>query len=293
MTRLRPPRGRLPAAGAAALVLILLLAAAAPPEAFSLSPPRRIVSLAPNITEILFALGLKERVVGVTTFCDHPPAVLRKKKVGGFSNPSLEAVIAAGPDAVIVTEDGNPPEIAARLKRAGIAVYVFRARKIAELPGAVRDMGRFLGVEGEARRLAASLERSLRDFAASAAPRRRAGGAPALFVIQPEPLIVAGKRTIMDDAMSILGLTNIAADAPGFYPKYSLEETIRRQPRIVFIGQTKGMDEDVRRLLKRLATLPAVREGRVFTVRETLFRLGPRIVEGLEEMKRAVEKSGL
>ncbi len=257
------------------------------------SPPRRIVSLAPNLTEIIFGLGLGERLVGVTTYCDFPQEALKKPKIGGFSNPSLEAIIALRPDAVLLTEDGNPPEIAARLKRLKISIYVFRARKIEELPAAIREIGLFLGVEAVARRQAADMQRRLDGFRAAAQQRRRAGKPRALFIIQPEPLIVAGPGTPMDDAMAVMGLTNIAGSVTGRYPKYSLEETLRRQPRILFIGQGSGMEEDVRRLYSRLRTLDAVREGRIYTIRETLFRLGPRILTGLEEMQAAVDKSGL
>ncbi|HOF04446.1 MAG TPA: helical backbone metal receptor [Syntrophales bacterium] len=257
------------------------------------SPPRRIVSLAPNLTEIIFGLGLGERLVGVTTYCDFPQEALKKPKIGGFSNPSLEAIIALRPEAVILTEDGNPPEIAARLAKLHISTHVFRARKIEELPAALRELGRYLGVEKAARRQAAAMQRRLDGFRAAAQRRSRTDRPRALFVIQPEPLIVAGPGTPMDDAMAIMGLTNIAGDVTGRYPKYSLEETIRRQPRILFIGQGPGMEEDVRRLAGRLRSLDAVREGRIYTIRETLFRLGPRIVTGLEEMKAAVEKSGL
>jgi len=116
------------------------------------SAPRRIVSLAPNITEIVFSLGLGDRLVGMTTYCDYPRAAQKKTKIGGFSNPSLEAILALHPDAVILTEDGNPPEIAPRLGKLGIRIHVFRARKIEELPGAIREMGRYLQVEDVARR---------------------------------------------------------------------------------------------------------------------------------------------
>jgi len=154
-------------------------------------------------------------------------------------------------------------------------------------------MGRYLQVEAAARRQAAEMERRLDGFRAAVRQRRRAVNPKALFIIQPEPLIVAGPGTPMDDAMNIMGLTNIAGDVTGRYPKYSLEETLRRQPQLLFVGQGPGMEEDFRRLSRRLRTLKAVRAGRVYTIRETLFRLGPRVFIGLEEMKAAVVQSGM
>ncbi|HAJ26370.1 MAG TPA: ABC transporter substrate-binding protein, partial [Syntrophus sp. (in: bacteria)] len=94
------------------------------------APPQRIVSLAPNITEILFDLGLGAQIVAVTTYCDYPREALSKPKIGGFANPSLEAIVATQPDLVMLTEDGNPQEILAKLKKIGIRTYVFRARSI-------------------------------------------------------------------------------------------------------------------------------------------------------------------
>ncbi|MCX7817177.1 MAG: helical backbone metal receptor [Syntrophales bacterium] len=251
------------------------------------APPKRIVSLAPNITEILFSLGLGERVVAVTTFCDYPQEALKKPKVGGFSNPSIEAIVAAKPDLVIMTDDGNPLHIAIKLHQLGIRTYVFRARKIKELPEAIRALGKYLEVPKVANERADELQRKLNKFQG----KRLKDKILAMFVVQPDPLIVAGPNTLIGEAMDMLGLENIAANTTQFYPKLSLEEVMNRQPQIIFVGQSKGMEEDIQNLLSRLKKLPAVQMGKVYIIRDTIFRLGPRITIGLEEMNAAIAKS--
>src|SRR5512137_2365476 len=138
--------------------IVFLLCLAAP--AFGASPTR-IVSLAPNITEILYDLGLGDRVVAVTDYCDYPPAVKAKPRVGGFTNPSLEAIVAARPDLVILTDDGNPRAIYNRLKDLGIPCHVFSARRLKELPRGIRDLGTVLGVEKQASVLAGRIEKDM------------------------------------------------------------------------------------------------------------------------------------
>ena len=101
--------------------------------------PDRIISLAPNITEILFALGLGERIVGVTNFCDYPEEAMNKQKVGGMTNPSLEAVVSLRPDIVVMTTDGNQKEFEKKVRSLKIKTYVFKARRISELPQGIRD----------------------------------------------------------------------------------------------------------------------------------------------------------
>ncbi|KAA0894062.1 ABC transporter substrate-binding protein [Oryzomonas rubra] len=255
-------------------------------------PPQRIVSLAPAMTEIMFSLGLGERIVGVTTVCDRPAAARSKAKIGGMANPSIEAIVALKPDLVVMTSDGNPKAVAERLARLGIRTYVFTSRRLTELPGGIREMGRALGASPAANRLAEQLETAIRDVAAShrgKPPQAGAGrgGRKAIFVIWPSPLIVAGPGTILDDAMKMSGLNNIAADAKAAYPRFSLEAVIERRPDVILIG--KGHD-DMRALskgfLKSIGMLEAVQKGRVCFMDDALYRPGPRIPAGLAELAR-------
>lgn len=289
------------------LVLILSLCCSVP-SSFA-EPPQRIISLAPNITEILYAIGLGDRIAGVTLFCDYPDEAKKKTKVGGMSNPSLEAVISLEPDIVIMTTDGNPKEFEERLHSLKIRTYVFRARRLSEFPQGIRDLGTALGAKERADMLAGEIETTIKKYRASklilnskpaghqTVPINHhfTGGGDegdaghfkkkVLFIIWPEPLIAAGPGTAIDDAISLLGMENIASTAKASYPKYSVEEIIRQSPDIIFIGKGHSdVKEITGGLLKKIAIVPAVRTGKVFYLSDKLYRLGPRIAQGIEEM---------
>ena len=254
------------------------------------SPPKRIVSLAPSMTEILYALGLGENIAGVTTFCDYPEEAKRKPKIGGMSNPSLEAVVSLKPDIVVMTTDGNPKEFDERLRQLKIITYVFQARRLAELPQGIRDLGAALKVKERSDRLAKEIEDGLRKLGASSQSSsltpRPSSNKKILFIVWPEPLIVAGPGTVMDDAITLLGYENIAASAKTSYPKYSIEEVIRQAPDVIFVGKASGMDMRPvsQGILQRMSSVPAVKIGSVYYVSDRLYRLGPRVIKGIEEL---------
>jgi iron complex transport system substrate-binding protein len=271
------------------LLLILLLI---PCLTYS-APPERTISLAPSITEILYALGLEDRIVGVTNFCDYPPGAKNKPKVGGMSNPSLEAVVRLKPDIVILTTDGNPKEFEERLRSLDIRTYVFKARRLTELADEIRRMGKSLGVTERAEELAEKIENTIKRYSlmsqqiTSAHPPRK----KAVFIIWPEPLIVAGPDTAIDDALRLLGWDNIASDAVARYPKYSVEELLYRRPDVILIGKGHiNMREISKGLLKRIQMLDAVKQGRVYFVSDALYRLGPRVIDGIEELDRILNQ---
>jgi len=249
------------------------------------SPPGRIVSLAPSVTEILYDLGLGDQIIAVTTFCDYPPEALDKPKIGGYSNPSIESIVAMKPDLVVMIDDGNPIEIQDRLKKLDIKTYVFRAKRLKELPQGIRDLGTALGIRDRAFKRAARVENVIHKY------ERQARKSPpryfrkkAIFIIQPEPLIVAGPDTIIDDALKLLGLQNIASDATSPYPKYSIEEVIRQSPDIIFMGQGPMTRKISKGLLRKLGSLEAIKKERVYYTSESLYRLTPKVISGIEEI---------
>jgi iron complex transport system substrate-binding protein len=253
--------------------------------------PERIISLAPNLTEILYDLGLGERVIAVSRYCNYPPQVKAKPTIGGMSNPSLETIVAMRPDMVVLTDDGNPRQIERRLRQVDIRTHVFRAKRLVDLPDEIRALGAALGVTARAEQSAGRIESVIDRHAEKTRHGRGPAHKKVLFVVQPDPLIVAGSGTAIDDVLQLLGLKNIAANAKTQYPRYSLEEVIRQSPDIIFMGMMQDvvMDQS-RRLLGRLRQVEAVRLGRVHYIGDPLFRLGPRITEGISEMAGMLEK---
>ncbi len=245
-------------------------------------PPERIISLAPNITEILFAMGLGDRIIGVTSFCDYPAEAKKKKNIGGISNPSFEAILVLKPDMVVMTEDGNQKAFEERLRKKGIRTYVFKARQMPELPQEIISLGKTLSAERNADSLSNAIKNAMDGIKGKKAS---ASFNKTLFIIWPEPLLVAGPKTAIDDALNLLGFKNIASDAKTRYPQYSIEEVIRKNPDIIFIG--KG-HEDMKiissKLLDKLHMVNAVKKGEVYFISDNLYRLGPRVIDGVKEL---------
>lgn len=264
-------------------------------------PPNRIISLAPNLTEIIFELGLGDSVVGVTSFCDYPEGARGKPKVGGMSNPSLEAVVSLKPDIVVMTTDGNPKEFEERLRSFKIKTYVFKARRLSELPQGIRDMGLELGVKENAEKLSKKIEETINPPSPPLQKGGKGGFAKGgqlgiikkkvLFIVWPEPLIVAGPGTAINDAITLLGGENIASFAKVSYPKYSIEAIIHQSPDVIIIGKGhENIKKISSRLLGRLQSLPAVQNNNICYVSDNLYRLGPRIIKGIEELYECLKK---
>lgn len=293
---------------AAALFCCLVLAALAPSSGGAATvrdavgrsvevpaDPRRIVSLAPNITEMLYALGLGERVAGVTLFCDWPPEVAAKPKVGGVINPSLETIVALGADLVIATADLNRPEDVNRLAALKVAVYTIDTRSVGDVLRSLVAIGEITGSAARAREVAAALERRREAVRA-----RVAGLAPvAVFVaIDRVPLISAGDGTFVGEMLTLAGGRNIAGASPVKYPVFSLEQLLADDPEVIIDGADPGPLSPAElvsrwRSLPGAAALKALRSGRMISVGQgSFFRPGPRIVDSLERLAEILHPAG-
>lgn len=260
-------------------------------SAESTIPPKRIISLSPATTEILYSLGLGDSIVGVTSFCDYPPEAKKKAKIGGMSNPSLEAIVELKPDIVVMTTDGNPREVDDRLRGMSLKTYVWTARTLAELSRGIRELAVGMGVSERGEKLAKEIEEGLEKYGSRV--KGQGSGTPkkkVVYIVWPEPLLVAGPGTAIHDALELLGLENAAAHAQSSYPRYSIEELIRSSPDVLVIGKGAGMDIKTvsQGVLKKLATVPAVRNGKVCYVSDNLYRLAPRVIQGIEELSACV-----
>ncbi len=266
------------------LTLALLLCVAAPA-----APPQRIVSTAPSLTEVLFALGLGPRVAGVTEFCRYPAEAARKPKIGTFLEPDFERILAQRPDLVLVVR--NPVRLAERLSQLGLRAVEIPQDTVAEILASVRQIGRLAGVEKRAHDLAASIERDLESV------RRRALGLPrkrVLFLVGRSPgtlqgMVGVGPGTFIDELIRLAGGENVLAGSPMAYPRVSVEQILTADPDVILdMGdfahhEGKPMDspEQFRALWESYGTLRAVRNRQVRQVAgEALIRPGPRVAEG-------------
>ncbi len=267
--------------------LVFATGCVAPATAYA-KPPQRIVSTAPSVTETLFALGLGESVVAVTDYCDRPIEALDKPKIGGMTNPSIEAIISSRPDIVVITTDGNPRQLKDTLERVGIRVHVFSARTLKGLPAAIRGLGEALSTSERAEALANEIEDSFKALEKRTKERANGRTRSALFIVWPEPLVVAGPGTAISEAMEMVGLDNIAEDASSPWPKFSIEVILSRSPELIFTGVSHNKHKVLMdKLLKKLSPVDAVRLGEVHYLSDALYRVGPSAASGVEELELA------
>lgn len=236
----------------------------------------RIVSLAPSITEALFALGAGDRIAGVTSYCDYPPEAALKEKVGDTLKPNIERIVGIKADLVIVSTSSQLEQYIQNLERLGIPVYISNPRNLDQVLQSITSMGRLVGAEDRARELVSDLRTRIDRVASllSSADRPRV-----LFLLGTEPLITVGGGTFMDDLITRAGGRSISTEAGGEYPQYSMETAVAKQPEVIFV------QFDEKQLPDRLKQTPAGRANRVYHLDDDLVsRPGPRIVDGLEQM---------
>ena len=249
-------------------------------------PVRRIVSLAPSLTETIYALGLQDRLVGDTDYCDYPPDAQKKTKVGGAINPSLEQIAALHPDLVLMTKSLNRLETVHSLDNLGISSYATDPHTVAEIVSSSRKLAEVLGFPEAGERIASDMQRRLAGL------HERIGALPpkrVLFAVWTEPLISIGKDTFIADAMRRAGAVSIV-DSSLNWPQVSLEEVARLQPDfLVFAASHSGTFAPQ---LESLAGLPAwqildaIRNHRFAVISDAVNRPAPRIVSAIEDLAR-------
>ena len=243
---------------------------------------RRVVSLSPSTTEVLFAIGAGPLIVGVDAYSDFPAAAAAIERVGSDIDPSLERLLALRPDVVFAAKTANPQRTVEAIERLGLPVYVSRTDSIAAILDDVVAMAAAVGRPAEGERLRAELAARIARVQARLAGRP---AVPALVVVWPEPLIVAGGGSHVDEALRLAGGDNIARESPQPYPAFSLERMVKRAPAVVIVGTHADANRVAPPAFARLTTVPAVRDRRVFSVDgDLLFRPGPRVVDGIERL---------
>jgi iron complex transport system substrate-binding protein len=246
---------------------------------------QRIISLAPSVTEILFALEVDEQLVAVTDFCDYQPAATRKLKVGGMYHPNLEQIIGLRPDVVITAVGASQKDTVLRLEKLGVPVYVLNPKSMDDILASILRVAELVSREREAQRFVGDLRHRL-----FAIERRLSGQRPvrALYLLWYQPLMTVGPGSFLHEIMTLAGGDNLAKDAVLSYPTYSLEQVLTAAPEVIVLNSDSApFLHLIAEQPQRWSHLPAVRNGRIHVVETGLMnRPSPRSVDAVELLAR-------
>jgi iron complex transport system substrate-binding protein len=250
--------------------------------------PQRVVSLAPSITEIVFALDQGHRLKGVTTYSDYPPQAVKLPKVGSYVQLDLEKIVALKPDLCIAIKDGNPIAVARRLESLKIPVYAVNPRNLESVMQTVQEVAGLLNVQEKADKLVQSMNlriQKVKSLVAKTTYRPRV-----FFQIGVSPIVSVGTHTFSHELIVLAGGKNVA-QGPIAYPRYSIEQVLALSPEVIIITSMArvAIFKQVKAEWNRWPNMPAVRNHQIFIEDSNLFdRPTLRLVDGLELMVKLI-----
>ncbi len=264
--------------------------------------PQRIISTAPSITETLYALGLSDRVVGVTTFCHYPPEVREKPKIGTYMYPNIETMLALRPDLVVILKEHTG--LGERLRKVGLTVLELDNAGLNGIYDSFRVLGERTGTETAAEARIAAIQKALGEIEARTKALSRRS---VMFIVGRTPgairdLMVVGRGSFLNELIRIAGGRNLFGDSSAFYPRIGLEELYAGRPEVIVdMGDMSDTDQvtaahrrSVAELWKQYPMVPAVAAGRVYAVANDIFVVpGPRVVETATELLRMIHPEGV
>ena len=249
-------------------------------------PARRIVSLAPYLSELLFAAGAGKAVVGVSEFSDYPEAAAAVKHVGGGTGLDLEAILALQPDLVVAWQSGNPVNQVERLRSLGLTVFLSEPRQLLDVPDTLLRLGQLAGTETVAKAGADSFIARYRQLEKRYAQRPLVS---VFYQIWEQPLMTLNGEHLFTDVLRLCGGRNVFAELPALAPQVGIEAVLAADTEVIVVA----VDEQDSALLaawQRWPSLSAVQNGHVYAVaRDQLVRHTPRILEGAEELCAILE----
>ncbi len=250
-------------------------------------PPRRVLSLAPSLTEMLFAIGLDEQIVGVTNFCNYPPAAANKPKVG-YTHPNLESLLALRPDMVAAPGELLRADVLAKLEELKVPTFVFEAKSLEHVLAHMHTLGRIFERSSAADALTRHMRERIAEVSRRVESRERKR---VLYVLSSQPLITVGPNSYIHQMIELAGGINVAAGTSGPYPRLNMETVLEKDPEVLVfpVGSTESVPESEQQTWKRWTGLSAVQRQRLHVVSsDALNRPGPRVVDGLEQLAHAI-----
>ena len=246
----------------------------------------RVVSLAPNLTEIAFAVGAGDRIVGDTTYCDYPEAAKQIAKIGDTLHPSIERIIALKPQVVLVSTASQLEGFTRQLQDQNISVFVTDPHDLEGVFRSIEQVSEIFGTTGETKQLIQTLRNrtaAVENAVKSQPPVRL------FYQLSAEPLYTAGHDAFVTDLIRRAGGLSVTADVSGAWPKYSAESALAARPDAIILPTGGSMGAANTTVAEPLRKSPAVTNNRVYKINDdTLVRPGPRAVDGLEEMARVL-----
>jgi len=248
--------------------------------------PQQIVSISPGNTEIVFALGLEDKLVGVTEFCDYPPEALLKPQVGGFNTVDIERVVEIQPDLILASSI-HENEALPRLEGLGLTVLAMSPQNLDEVLDAIALIGRCTGAQEQAAQLTAGMQQRIEAVTSRTAGLADDDKPRVFYIVWHEPLMTIGSETIIHQLITLAGGSNIAGNIVDDYPTLVMEAVIEAVPQIIIAGADMGAGASLPYQFalteERFRSLSARIDGRIYEIETDLVgRPGPRIVDGLE-----------
>ncbi len=246
----------------------------------------RIVSLAPNLTEIVFAVGAGDRLVGDTEYCDYPAQAKNVARIGDTMHPSIERIIALKPQVVLVSTASQLEAFTKQLDEQEIAVYVTNPRSLDEVFYSIKTLGDLFGQHDGTESIVADLRSRA---AAVEVAMRSVKPVKVFYQVSGEPLYTIGREAYLTDLVRRAGGLSVTADVPGAFPRYSDEAALAARPEAIILPGGGSMGTANSTVAASLKNSPAALNNRVYRINDDhLSRPGPRLVDGLEEMARAL-----
>ncbi|MDQ2855052.1 MAG: cobalamin-binding protein [Acidobacteriota bacterium] len=246
----------------------------------------RIVSLAPNLTEIVYAVGAGDRLVGDTEYCDYPAEAKRVAKIGDTMHPSIERIIALTPEVVLVSTASQLEAFTAQLDQQHIAVYVTNPRSLEEVFHSIETLGDLFGTREQTTVMVADLRKRTATLEAAIRPVK---SLKVFYQVAGEPLYTIGREAYLTDLVRRAGGVSVTADVPGAFPRFSDEAALAARPEAIILPTGGSMGSANSAVAPPLKNAPAVLNNRVYKINDDhLSRPGPRLLDGLEEMARAL-----
>lgn len=248
--------------------------------------PQRIITLAPNLTEIVYAIGAGDRLVGNTTFCDYPPEAKQVTKVGDTLQPNIERIIALRPEVILVSTASQLETFTKQLSERGIAVFVTDPHDLEGVFRSIKTLGDLLGQQEQAAKVVSDLRAragTVEDKVKDRPP------VTVFYQVSPSPLWTAGRKSWITDLIRRAGGKSVTAETEGEWMRYSDEAALASRPEAIIMATSDSMNGNKMEVAAALQKSPAVVNKRVYGINgDYLSRPGPRLVDGLEQMARVL-----